>query len=399
MSAPAVASAGVPSGSVRKAADSAGVAPGAGDAPTDLFQDLMQALSAVADTGHLASAGEPTAFASAFAGAEDTLQPAGSTDIPALLPDFLGLGLAFAQSLPPLPPGVQPTVNDTAQGTALSLGDLMANATQPAGGGAASGPPSPIQLLPEQVPGQIPSALTTAPSAVAADVPTTLAALNQRPPAHEPGVLNPPAAAEPVTGKMAHPGGSAALDTAARNEGAALDPAPQPPGHVTAHIVASTRPVSLDAAGNPGIYRNTLPLQPTSPAFPTELVSEVRFLIKGGLQHAELRMNPVELGPIQIELRLNTHVADIGFSAAHATTRESIAQSLPQLREMLSSQGLTMGQTSVGAEAQNQQQAQQERVRPNNAARPNGDEAGRVSISVRGDGVTLTAHRVLDLYA
>jgi flagellar hook-length control protein FliK len=120
---------------------------------------------------------------------------------------------------------------------------------------------------------------------------------------------------------------------------------------------ALAQPATVESAS---VYRSAIAAHPAAPSFPAELSSELRLLVKSGIQHAELSMNPVELGPIRIELSVSSQTADISFTATNVVTRDGITQSLPQLREMLSSQGIGLGQTHVGAEAQGQKHAAQE---------------------------------------
>jgi flagellar hook-length control protein FliK len=67
-------------------------------------------------------------------------------------------------------------------------------------------------------------------------------------------------------------------------------------------------------------------------------------------QVAELRLNPPELGPLKITITLDQNQASAQFVSAHAAVREAIESALPRLREMLSESGISLGNTSVGAE-------------------------------------------------
>lgn len=408
MSAPVVSSAvasAVSSGtSTRKAADTTGTAQGAADAPTDLFQDLMQAFSVMADTSALPGTGNPPALADGSPSAENTLLPAEPADNLTLPPDYLGLGLVFAQTLPALPSAIPLTVNGTLECQAQPQGDLTITTTGPVDAGTVSDTSSPTQALLDMVRGQAMPSPTSLPSAASASTPSTLTTQAKQALTQERGAFNPMVAAEQSTGKTASLGWATALNSAAasattKGQDLPLDPTPQPAIPETPDAASGIRQTTANTLDTSGVYRNTLQAQPSSPAFPTELVSEVRFLLKGGLQHAELQMNPVELGPIQIELSLNAQVADIGFTAAHAATREGIAQSLPQLREMLSSQGLSLGHTSVGTQAQEQQQAQQERTRPDASPSRTGSVVSNNSVAVHVGGAVRSARGVLDLYA
>jgi flagellar hook-length control protein FliK len=69
------------------------------------------------------------------------------------------------------------------------------------------------------------------------------------------------------------------------------------------------------------------------------------------VQSATLSLSPAHLGPIQVRIDLQQSQINVSFSAAHADTRSALADALPQLRQMLASGGLSLGQASVQQEA------------------------------------------------
>ena len=82
-------------------------------------------------------------------------------------------------------------------------------------------------------------------------------------------------------------------------------------------------------------------------------------------QTAQLHLNPRELGPLQITLTLNHDQASAQFVSGHALVRDAIEAAMPRLREMLADNGITLGNTSVSADAfreQAQPQQQQQRA-------------------------------------
>jgi flagellar hook-length control protein FliK len=85
------------------------------------------------------------------------------------------------------------------------------------------------------------------------------------------------------------------------------------------------------------------------PRFPDALGERVTWMVREGIQGAELTLHPQELGPIRIELSLDGAAASIGVIAANAETRSAIEQALPRLREMLAGQGLHLGGAAVDA--------------------------------------------------
>lgn len=75
-----------------------------------------------------------------------------------------------------------------------------------------------------------------------------------------------------------------------------------------------------------------------------------------GKQVAELNLNPAGLGPLKVTLTLGDNQAQAMFVSAHESVRRAVEAALPQLRDTLANQGIQLGQASVDAGAQQQQQ-------------------------------------------
>jgi flagellar hook-length control protein FliK len=69
-----------------------------------------------------------------------------------------------------------------------------------------------------------------------------------------------------------------------------------------------------------------------------------------GHQVAELNLNPAGLGPLKVTLTMGDNQAQAMFVSAHESVRKAVEAALPQLRATLAEQGISLGQTSVGAE-------------------------------------------------
>jgi flagellar hook-length control protein FliK len=100
----------------------------------------------------------------------------------------------------------------------------------------------------------------------------------------------------------------------------------------------------------------SLPIQPTiqNPAWTKVMSSRVVYLAKEGIQQAELRMTPANLGPVEVRLQLHNEQANVTFLAQHSATRDALEQALPKLRESFAEAGIELGQAEVG-EQQHQQ--------------------------------------------
>lgn len=76
-------------------------------------------------------------------------------------------------------------------------------------------------------------------------------------------------------------------------------------------------------------------------------------------QSAELHLNPPDLGPLKVTLTINDSQAQASFVSAHQSVRTALEAALPQLRSSLAENGISLGNTSVSADAQQPQQQQQ----------------------------------------
>lgn len=66
-----------------------------------------------------------------------------------------------------------------------------------------------------------------------------------------------------------------------------------------------------------------------------------------GINTAEIRLDPPELGPLRIVLSVTDSVASAMIFAAHAQTRQTVEQALPQLQQQLAQAGLSLGEANV----------------------------------------------------
>ena len=84
------------------------------------------------------------------------------------------------------------------------------------------------------------------------------------------------------------------------------------------------------------------------------LGQQVIHLSAADRQVAELQLNPPGLGPLKITLSMNDQQMQVAFVSAHSSVRVAVEAALPQLRTLLAESGISLGQTSVGAESQPQ---------------------------------------------
>ena len=157
----------------------------------------------------------------------------------------------------------------------------------------------------------------------------------------------------------------------------ALNPLPGPAaadsvdfGLATTDIVAARAPTPVSTAPSPvavtsGIAAPQAVVQTTGvtsapapaqfsvdvpvldPAWQTAVNERVVWMAGRGVQSAELRLSPAELGPLQVQLAVDERGVNLTINAAHAATRDALEGAIPRLRDMLSEHGMNLADANV----------------------------------------------------
>ena len=70
-------------------------------------------------------------------------------------------------------------------------------------------------------------------------------------------------------------------------------------------------------------------------------------MAREGIQQAALKLNPANLGPVEVRINMHNEQANITFIAHNAATRDALEQALPRLRESFSENGLELTDAEV----------------------------------------------------
>jgi flagellar hook-length control protein FliK len=85
----------------------------------------------------------------------------------------------------------------------------------------------------------------------------------------------------------------------------------------------------------------------TNGEWPAALGHRLLWAVGEGMQKVEISVNPQDMGPIKVHIRIENDKTDIRFTAVHALTRDALEASIPRLRDMFSQQGLNLSQAQV----------------------------------------------------
>ena len=139
------------------------------------------------------------------------------------------------------------------------------------------------------------------------------------------------------------------------------------------------------------------PLNLGQNAWESNLGSRLQMLVGQNVQTAEIRLDPPELGALDIKIKITNDIASVNITSPHAQVREALETAVPKLREMFEESGVSLGDVNVGQESFAQQQ--------NSTEEGNGhEEATRISKSEFDDEPAeltrkIVGDNLLDIYA
>jgi flagellar hook-length control protein FliK len=125
------------------------------------------------------------------------------------------------------------------------------------------------------------------------------------------------------------------------------------------------------------------------PQAPRQMAETVAWHVPAqGAAEVQIRLNPEELGPVDVQLKLDGDKVSVRFDLADERVRDVVQSSLPSLSSMLSSRGLQLDQAQVFAQQRSPHQQQQ--------AQPQGAwSSARQDAGDEGSSITTAATRPL----
>ncbi|NVC93638.1 flagellar hook-length control protein FliK [Vibrio natriegens] len=115
--------------------------------------------------------------------------------------------------------------------------------------------------------------------------------------------------------------------------------------------VTTPQQARIDAA-----QQAQLPLQLTRELANDQVAEKVQMMMSKNLKNLDIRLDPPELGRMQIRMTMNSDLANVHFTVSNPQARDIIEQTLPRLREMLAQQGMQLADSSVQQQNSGQQQ-------------------------------------------
>jgi flagellar hook-length control protein FliK len=108
-----------------------------------------------------------------------------------------------------------------------------------------------------------------------------------------------------------------------------------------------------------------------------QLAEKVRWMVNAKQLVAEIRLDPAELGSMQVKVSVTGESANISFVVQSQQARDAMENATPRLREMLAEKGIELGQSSVKQDQGQSSDEAKEQLsgRTNNGAEQGMDDA------------------------
>lgn len=125
---------------------------------------------------------------------------------------------------------------------------------------------------------------------------------------------------------------------------------PQPAG------VAAAASALQDPAARPTRPTTAIDVPLRQPGWDQALGDRVMWAVNQKFQGAEIKLNPPQLGPIEVRIQMHHDQAQVTFTAQHGAVRDALEAALPRLREMFAASGVGLGDVNVSQHSFAEQQ-------------------------------------------
>lgn len=179
-----------------------------------------------------------------------------------------------------------------------------------------------------------------------------------------------------AAGQLIVPAASAQdMDKQAELPASLMTPAP-------ANAAQTIAPSALAAAmpnmltGRTGDNPQTIATPLGNSGWSDEFSQKISWMSTQKNQVAELHLNPPDLGPLDVVLKISDNQATALFTSPHGAVREAVENALPKLREMLADNGITLGNATVSDQPPRDREAEKFMGQGSGTAAQHGESSG-----------------------
>ncbi|MGI2172750.1 flagellar hook-length control protein FliK [Shewanella ulleungensis] len=135
-------------------------------------------------------------------------------------------------------------------------------------------------------------------------------------------------------------------------------------------------------------------IQKFSPVMKQQLIT----MVSNGIQQAEIRLDPPELGHLTVKIQIQGDQTQVQFHVVQSQTRDLVEQAIPRLRDMLASEGLQLTDSQVSQGGSGREQQQESSEHQGQASDSQLDEISAQEVSLMTN-TSRSLHSAIDYYA
>ena len=98
----------------------------------------------------------------------------------------------------------------------------------------------------------------------------------------------------------------------------------------------------------PSVVMSPIDMPVGQPGWDKAMGERIQWMLGRQIQHAEVKLTPPHLGPLEIRISVQQDQASVSFMVAQAPAREALEAAIPRLREMFGDANLNLANVDVG---------------------------------------------------
>jgi flagellar hook-length control protein FliK len=119
----------------------------------------------------------------------------------------------------------------------------------------------------------------------------------------------------------------------------------------TLGALTPTPPAPAAAQPSPALQSISLNVPFNQAGWDKALGERIQWMVGQGVQRASIKLNPANLGPMEVRIQVQNDQASVQFTSAHSVVREALEAALPRLRDMFDSAGVELGEVDVSGQS------------------------------------------------
>ncbi len=99
------------------------------------------------------------------------------------------------------------------------------------------------------------------------------------------------------------------------------------------------------------VFQTVIAETPGQPEWNQSMSKQVVWMANQNIRSAEVRLNPANLGTIEVRIEMEDEQVNVAFSSRNIGVRDAVEMALPRLREMMEEQGLNLGDADISQDS------------------------------------------------